>query len=251
MSTLTTSQLTKRFGSLVAVDHVDFEARSGRIQGLIGPNGAGKTTLISCLTGRLSVTEGEITHNGERINGLAEFEISRRGIATAEQLVSIYRSQSVLGNVVTAFHAERDERLWDAVFKTATHRSEQTELEEEGLDLLAEVSLKEHASADADKLAYGQKKRLMIAMALATNPEFLILDEPVAGLNPDESAAIMDILEELVEIRDVGVLLIEHDMDVVMGHCDYVTVLESGQKIAEGPPGEIQENVRVQEAYLG
>lgn len=251
MPRLETHDLTKRFGSLIAVDEVDFAVQSGRIQGLIGPNGAGKTTLISCITGRLSATSGTVEHNGDRIESLEQYEIARRGIATAEQLVSIYPSQTVLDNGITASHATCDVRLWDAVFRTEKLQSERSTVERRVVEILEEVGLEDQTHEVAENLAYGQKKRLMIAMGLATDPEFLILDEPVAGLNPEESSTIMNILDDIVAERDVGVVLIEHDMDIVMDRCDHITVLESGRKIAEGDPEQIKQDERVQEAYLG
>lgn len=251
MPNIRTANLTKKFGELVAVDDVTFEIQSNRIQAVIGPNGAGKTTLISCITGRLDPTSGDIEHNGDPIVDLQQFEIARRGIAIAEQLVSIYPSQTVLGNVVTAAHMNREERMWDAIFRTPTHREEKERMREEALERLEIVGLKDRANQNADTLAYGQKKRLMIASALVTEPGFLFLDEPVAGLNPEESSRIMDILREIVDEYGIGVVLIEHDMDIVMNYSDQVMVLEQGQKIAEASPAEVQNDERVQRAYLG
>lgn len=251
MPSITTRNLTKKFGSLVAVSEVDFDIETNRIQAVIGPNGAGKTTLISCITGRLEPTSGSIEHNGESIGGLQQFEIARRGIAIAEQLVSIYPTQSVLGNVVTAAHMKREERMWDAILRTKRHREEKARLREDALERLETVGLANRADETADTLAYGQKKRLMIASALVTEPEFLILDEPVAGLNPEESDRIMGILNDIVDEFGIGVVLIEHDMDIVMNYSDWVTVLENGQKIAESTPSEVQNDERVQRAYLG
>ena len=251
MTSLTTKQLVKNFGSIVAIDNVDFEAETGLMHGIIGPNGAGKTTFIRCLTGKYEPSSGTIEYDGERIDKLEEHHIARRGIATAEQLVSIYPNITVYDNVATALHAEREERLWDGLFRTGTHKAESDGLTAQIEDLLETVGLGDRLRDTADTLAYGQKKRLMIAMAIATDPGFLILDEPVAGLNPDESARIMEIMNELLETRDLGILLIEHDMDVVMDNCDRITVLASGEKIAEGLPAEIQSNELVQEAYLG
>lgn len=251
MPNIETHDLTKKFGSLVAVSDVTFEIQSDRIQAVIGPNGAGKTTLISCITGRLEPTSGRIEHNSEPIDGLEQFEIARRGIAIAEQLVSIYPTQSVLGNVVTAAHMNREERMWDAILHTKTHRREKSRLENEALETLETVGLEQLAEETADTLAYGQKKRLMIASALVSEPEFLILDEPVAGLNPEESRRIMEILEEIVDEYGIGVVLIEHDMDIVMNYSDWVMVLENGEKIAEATPSEVQNDERVQRAYLG
>lgn len=251
MSSITTRNLTKKFGSLVAVSDVDFDIETNRIQAVIGPNGAGKTTLISCITGRLEPTSGSIEHNGESIEGLQQFEIARRGIAIAEQLVSIYPTQSVLGNVATAAHMKREERMWDAILHTKRHREEKAQLREDALEHLETVGLANRVGETADTLAYGQKKRLMIASALVAEPEFLILDEPVAGLNPEESDRIMGILNDIVDEFGIGVVLIEHDMDIVMNYSDWVTVLENGQKIAESTPSEVQNDERVQRAYLG
>lgn len=251
MANIKTHNLTKKFGQLTAVDEVTFEIQSGRVQAIIGPNGAGKTTYISCITGQLEATAGDVKHNDESIHELQQFEIARRGITLAKQLVSIYPTQTVLGNVVTAAHMNRDERLWDAVFRTRKHRQEKSVIKEEAMDSLEAVGLEHLAEKDAETLAYGEKKRVMIAGALVSNPEFLILDEPVAGLNPEESHQIMEILADIVDEYDIGVVLIEHDMDIVMTYSDLVMVLSQGQKIAEGVPNEIQEDANVQEAYLG
>jgi branched-chain amino acid transport system ATP-binding protein len=251
VSTLTTNKLVKSFGALVAVDEVDFEAETGLMYGIIGPNGAGKTTFIRCLTGKYKPSSGSVEYEGERIDDLEEFLIARRGIATAEQLVSIYPDITVYDNVATALHAEREERLWDGLFQTSRHDEEVESLTSRVEELLETVGLRDRMHDEADTLAYGQKKRLMIAMSIASEPDFLILDEPVAGLNPEESAHVMDIMNDLIDSRDLGILLIEHDMDVVMDNCDRITVLSNGQKIAEGEPAEIQQNDLVKEAYLG
>lgn len=251
MTVLETNGLTKRFGSIVAVDDVDFRTETGLMHGIIGPNGAGKTTFIRCVTGKYQPNSGSIEYDGERIDGLEEYLIARRGIATAEQLVSIYPDITVYDNVATALHAKRDERLWDALLRTKRHKEERTELVSQVEELLATVGLEDRMRDTAATLAYGQKKRLMIAMAIAIDPGFLILDEPVAGLNPEESASIMRIMNDLIESRDIGVLIIEHDMDIVMNNCDRITVLTNGQKLAEGTPAEIQGNEQVQKAYLG
>lgn len=251
MSTIATNALVKSFGSLVAVDEVDFEAETGSMYGIIGPNGAGKTTFIRCLTGKYQPSSGSVEHDGEQIDNLEEYLIARRGIVTAEQLVSIYPEITVFDNVATALHAEREERLWDGLFQTSRHKEEIKGLTSRIEGLLETVGLEDCIRDEADTLAYGQKKRLMIAMAVATEPDFLILDEPVAGLNPEESAHVMNIMSELIEKQGIGILLIEHDMDVVMDNCDRITVLSNGQKIAEGEPSEIQQDERVKEAYLG
>lgn len=251
MTALETSDLTKRFGNLLAVDSVDFTAESGKLYGIIGPNGAGKTTFIRCVTGQYPVSRGEVVYNGEDITELEEHQRVRRGISLAQQLVSTYSGLSTFNNVAIALDITREDGYHDALFRTSDHKEAEAAVASEVRKLLNDVGLDDEIYEPVENLPYGKKKRLMIAMAIATQPEFLILDEPVAGLNSDESEEIMGIIAKLATERDLGVLLVEHDMNIVMNYCDEIMVLANGAKIANGTPKDIQSNERVRKVYLG
>jgi branched-chain amino acid transport system ATP-binding protein len=242
--------VTKRFGGITAVKSLTMSVQRGALYGLIGPNGAGKTTVFNLLTGVYQPTEGDVRFNGTRLNGKSAHQITELGIARTFQNIRLFADMSVLENVMTARHLRTRQRLADAVLGTPRHQREESEIRARAMDLLKIFGLDGLAHEDAAALPYGSQRRLEIARALATEPKLLALDEPAAGMNATETDSLKGLLQE---IRRDGttILLIEHDMKLVMSVCDRVLVLDYGERIAEGPPAEIQRNQRVIEAYLG
>jgi branched-chain amino acid transport system ATP-binding protein len=245
-------QLRKEFGGLVAVADVDFAVERGAIASLIGPNGAGKTTLFNMLTGAYQPTGGEIIFDGHDVVGLPQHKITELGIGRTFQNIRLFGAMTTIENVLVGMHCRLTSGVFRSLLRTPIQRREEKAARERARELLAYCGVPARAEHQyARHLAYGDQRRLEVARALATEPKLLLLDEPTAGMNPQETRAFIDFVRRARQERELTVLLIEHDMKVVVEVSERVTVLDYGEKIAEGPPAEVTSNERVREAYLG
>ena len=250
-SLLHTDRLRKEFGGLVAVDDVTFDVPRMSIVSLIGPNGAGKTTFFNMLTGVYKPTAGLVFFDGEDMTGRPPHAFTQRGIGRTFQNIRLFHNMTALENVLVGMHVRLKGNLFEAILRTPRVKREEREARVRARELLEFSGLRRKDGELGKNLSYGDQRRLEVARALATQPKLLLLDEPTAGMNPQETADFTAFVARLREEQKLTVLLIEHDMRVVMGVSDRVTVLDYGEKIAEGTPQEIQRNERVIEAYLG
>lgn len=247
---LETKKVSKHFGGLKAVDGVDIQVEKGEIFGIIGPNGAGKTTFFNCLTGLYTLTAGDIFFKGESITEASPSQVAKLGMARTFQNIKLFKYMTVLDNVKIGFHTQTKTKLWDAIFNTGQFKKDEQLTVDEGMEVLKRVGLEKYAADFASNLPYGNQRKLEIARALAVGPDILLLDEPAAGMNPAETASLMELIKQ-INNTGLTIVVIEHDMKFIMNVCDRIAVLNNGKKICHGTPKDVQCNQEVVEAYLG
>ena len=251
MAILEVKNLSISFGGLRAVDEFNVKIEKGQLYGLIGPNGAGKTTVFNLLTGDYKPTSGAVILDGENITGKSTIEINKCGIARTFQNIRLFKNLSVLDNVKAGFHNLNKYSTIEGILRLPKYFKTEKKMDEKAMELLKVFGLQDEASTLADNLPYGKQRKLEIARALATNPKLLLLDEPAAGMNPSETQELMDTIRFVRDEFDMTVLLIEHDMKLVSGICEEVSVLNFGQELAQGKTSDVLNNPEVIKAYLG
>jgi len=247
---LSIEQVAVHFGGLIAIAGMTFSVRAGEIVGLIGPNGAGKTTAFNVITGFLKPTSGEVRYRATSLDRLKPHEIAKLGLVRTFQRTSVFQESNVFQNVLTGLHCRGRSELWDTLLRTRRETASERELVDAAHEILCFVGLEQRAYEQAGTLPYGEQRLLGVALALAVKPSMLLLDEPVSGMNPSETARFIQLVEK-ISASGVTILLVEHDMPMVMEVCDRIVVLNYGCIIAEGSPDEIQNNPEVIRAYLG
>lgn len=251
MSLLKTDKIGITFGGLRAVSDFDIDIKEGELIGLIGPNGAGKTTIFNMLTGVYLPTEGQITLNDKIVNGKKPYQIVAMGLGRTFQNIRLFKELSVIDNIKIAFHKDMKYNTLQAIFRTKKFWLEEQEIDKKARELLSLFNMEDDALALSSNLPYGKQRKLEICRALATNPKLLLLDEPAAGMNPQETKELMETIHFIRDKFKVTILLIEHDMSLVMGICERLVVIDYGRIIATGTPTEIKNNEKVIGAYLG
>lgn len=251
MAALEVTKLGISFGGLRAVDDLSMNIEKGSLVGLIGPNGAGKTTVFNMLTGVYRPTDGGIRLDGQNLVGKKPFEINRLGVARTFQNIRLFSTQSVLDNVMVGLNGQVSYSLAESLLHVGSYRKKEREMTERSMDILKVFDLDKEAYTKASNLPYGKQRKLEIARALATNPKLLLLDEPAAGMNPNETGELMDTIRLVRKKYDVTILLIEHDMKLVQGICEYLYVLNFGSLLAKGTPEQVLNDPAVIKAYLG
>ncbi|WP_026582511.1 ABC transporter ATP-binding protein [Bacillus sp. J33] len=247
---LETIKLTKRFGGLTAVNHVDFSIEKGKINAIIGPNGAGKSTFFNLMSGFHSPSSGKVFFKGQDITALPSNKIAELGIARTFQTTNLFEQSTVLDNVIVGHRLRTKSNLFDAIFRTRRLKREEDQCREKAFEVIEFTGLKKVADKLVGSLTQEEKKRTAFALALATDPEIVFLDEPAAGVNPEETEGLAELMGKMVQ-NSITVCLIEHKMQMIMKLADKITVLNYGEKIAEGTPEEIRNNPTVIKAYLG
>jgi branched-chain amino acid transport system ATP-binding protein len=251
MSLLQTNNIGITFGGLRAVSNFDLMIEKGELVGLIGPNGAGKTTIFNMLTGVYQPTEGEIYIDGHLVNGKKPYQIVKLGLGRTFQNIRLFSDLSVLENIKIAFHKDMNYTTFEGIFRLPRYWKEEEEIHTKALELLKLFHMESDAHNLAKNLPYGKQRKLEICRALATDPKLLLLDEPAAGMNPQETKELMETIHFIRDKFNITILLIEHDMNLVMGICERLVVIDYGMIIAKGSPDEIKNNPKVIEAYLG